>query len=107
MRGCDSTVGAQGRSRPVPKSLVTTPRRWRTWPTSCLLCAARAQDWCASCLCQLVLMPVPPTLLLRRHRPTRPQASRGAGLPPLGEMPVCPLFLAAGSFLLQHEGLGW
>lgn len=68
MRGNDSIVGAQGRSHLVsPESAVTPTRRWRTWPTSCLLCTAGAQGWHASSLCPLALMARPPTLLLPRH----------------------------------------
>lgn len=90
VRGCDCTMGAQGRSHPPgaggpgppPVSSALPEPRTGVLPA----CARRCSR------------PVPPTLL-RRHRPTRPQASRGAGLPPLGATPVCPLFLAAGSFL--------
>ena len=68
MRGNDSIVGAQGRSHLVsPESAVTPTRRWRTWPTSCLLCTAGAQGCHASSLCPPALMARPPTLLRPRH----------------------------------------
>ena len=100
VRGSDSTVGTQGRSHLVGlKSAVTPTRRWRTGPTSCLLCGTLPA--CASWRSR----PVPPPCSCRgtallpsgisgRHRlpalrhlgeapPARPQASWGAGFPPL------------------------
>ena len=68
VRGSDSTVGTQGRSHLVGlKSAVTPTRRWRTGPTSCLLCGTL------------------PACAPRRSRPVPPPCScRGTALLPSG-----------------------